>query len=157
MGDNKRYSQYSEKLKNPRWQKKRLEILERDKWCCQRCFDINSPLHVHHRVYITDKEPWQYHNDFLITLCENCHEDERDVMHEIITSIIFALKSRFLSNEIDNLSIGISQMPMLHTPEVVASVYSWAFSSPDIQRELIDRYFQYIQTQKKDKANVKVD
>jgi hypothetical protein len=25
---------YSDKLKDPRWQKKRLQIMERDNWCC---------------------------------------------------------------------------------------------------------------------------
>ena len=43
--------EYAEKLKDPRWQKKRLEILERDAWVCQKCFDTKSTLHVHHRIY----------------------------------------------------------------------------------------------------------
>ena len=33
---------YSEKLKDPRWQKKRLEILERDNFRCQYCGDKNA-------------------------------------------------------------------------------------------------------------------
>lgn len=41
-------SAYSEKLKNPRWQKKRLEIFERDGWKCRACQDEKSTLHVHH-------------------------------------------------------------------------------------------------------------
>lgn len=32
-------SEYKEKLKDPRWQKKRLQIFERDDWCCQKCGD----------------------------------------------------------------------------------------------------------------------
>ena len=32
-------------------------------------------------------------------------------------------------------------MKLLHCREVVASVYEWALSTPEIQRELIDRYF----------------
>jgi hypothetical protein len=35
---------YSDKLKDPRWQKKRLEVFERDGWCCQCCGDSESPL-----------------------------------------------------------------------------------------------------------------
>lgn len=30
---------YSQKLRDPRWQKKRLEILERDSFTCQHCHD----------------------------------------------------------------------------------------------------------------------
>lgn len=65
---------YSEKLKDPRWQKKRLEILNRDKWCCRACGDKESTLHVHHKYYITDREPWEYPDICLVSLCENCHQ-----------------------------------------------------------------------------------
>jgi hypothetical protein len=64
---------YSEKLKDPRWQKKRLEILERDGWKCMCCGDKDNTLHVHHIFYIPNTEPWEIHNGFLITLCETCH------------------------------------------------------------------------------------
>jgi len=43
---------YAEKLKDPRWQKKRLEIMERDEWTCQWCVDSESPLNSNWRVLI---------------------------------------------------------------------------------------------------------
>lgn len=46
---------YSDKLKDPRWQKKRLEILTRDEWTCQICFDTESTLVVHHQKYKAGK------------------------------------------------------------------------------------------------------
>jgi hypothetical protein len=49
---------YSQKLKDPRWQKKRLEILERDGWKCMACGDKEKTLHVHHIFYLPGKEPW---------------------------------------------------------------------------------------------------
>ncbi len=64
---------YSEKLKDPRWQKKRLEIMQRDKWKCTYCFDSKTTLHVHHESYNKNTDPWNYDNDILITLCEHCH------------------------------------------------------------------------------------
>lgn len=64
---------YSEKLKDPRWQKKRLQILERDKFQCQDCGHKGKTLHVHHKYYIFKKDPWEYPDDLLITLCEDCH------------------------------------------------------------------------------------
>lgn len=64
---------YSEKLKDPRWQKKRLEILERDEWACQYCDDKESTLHVHHEKY-TAKEPWLEPNKNLTTVCHCCHQ-----------------------------------------------------------------------------------
>jgi len=65
---------YSEKLKDPRWQKKRLEILERDEWACKRCGNNEKTLHVHHKKY--HKEPWNAKNEDLRTLCEECHKVE---------------------------------------------------------------------------------
>ncbi len=64
---------YSEKLLDPRWQKKRLEILERDRFKCVLCSDGKSTIHVHHIRYENGLDPWDYSNDSLITLCEHCH------------------------------------------------------------------------------------
>ena len=65
-------STYSEKLKDPRWQKKRLKILSRDRWKCKKCGDTETTLHVHHLNY--NGNPWEVENEHLITLCEDCHE-----------------------------------------------------------------------------------
>jgi hypothetical protein len=65
---------YSDKLKDPRWQKKRLEILERDEWACRACTSTKDTLHVHHIKYEKSHEPWEAQDDELITLCESCHD-----------------------------------------------------------------------------------
>lgn len=67
---------YKEKLKDPRWQKKRLKILERDNWKCRCCTDDLKMLVVHHLVYYSNRDPWEYEDDELITFCEDCHEYE---------------------------------------------------------------------------------
>ena len=63
---------YSEKLKDPKWQKKRLKILERDNWTCQKCLSTKKTLHVHHKHYLKC-DPWEYPDKALISLCEECH------------------------------------------------------------------------------------
>lgn len=65
---------YFEKLKDPRWQKLRLEIFERDDFTCKKCNSKEKTLHVHHGFYERDKEPWEYDEWSLITLCEECHK-----------------------------------------------------------------------------------
>jgi len=65
---------YSEKLKDPRWQKKRLEIIERDNGCCRFCGDPTQPLSVHHFKY--KGEPWEVENEHLATTCNKCHKRE---------------------------------------------------------------------------------
>ncbi len=69
-------STYSEKFKDPKWQKKRLKIMERDSFCCQRCFTDKATLNVHHKYYQGDKDPWEYQDEALVTLCEECHTEQ---------------------------------------------------------------------------------
>ena len=50
---------YSEKLKDPRWQKKRLEILDSAGWRCEDCgcgLQDGREFHVHHTAYISGKD-----------------------------------------------------------------------------------------------------
>lgn len=65
---------YYEQLKDPRWQRKRLEILERDEFACCDCGDKNETLHVHHSFYRKGLAPWEYDAAWLRTLCATCHE-----------------------------------------------------------------------------------
>ena len=62
---------YSQKLRDPRWQRKRLEILNRDNFTCRLCNDFQSTLNVHHLKYSGD--PWDADEKHLVTLCEHCH------------------------------------------------------------------------------------
>lgn len=65
---------YSEKLKSPKWQKKRLKILERDNWTCQYCGATEDQLQVHHDKYNPNGNPWDIDDKELTTLCFRCHE-----------------------------------------------------------------------------------
>lgn len=69
---------YSEKLKHPLWQKKRLEIMQRDNWACRKCGANEITLNVHHLKY-SGGNPWETPNESLLTLCEQCHEDTHNV------------------------------------------------------------------------------
>jgi hypothetical protein len=66
-------SAYSKLLKHPLWQRKRLEILNRDNFQCQICEDKETTLHIHHKEYIPGKNPWEYEDSNFITVCEDCH------------------------------------------------------------------------------------
>jgi hypothetical protein len=64
---------YSELLKHPKWQRKRLEIMQRDNFKCCLCLDEETTLNVHHKQYMNGKKPWEYEDDNFMTLCEDCH------------------------------------------------------------------------------------
>jgi hypothetical protein len=67
--------EYKDLLKDPRWQKKRLEILKRDEWKCQICGNEGDTLHVHHESYCEYGMPWDTPDCDLITICEECHKN----------------------------------------------------------------------------------
>ena len=98
---------YSEKLKSPKWQKKRLEILQRDKFICTNCGCKEKQLHVHHKVYIFNNEPWEYENEFFTTLCYECHETEEQykffVNQNIRYYIYKGLTYQQLNEELGNI------------------------------------------------------
>jgi hypothetical protein len=86
-------STYSEKLRDPRWQKTRLEILARDYWSCQICHDTKTTLNVHHRYYDYGVEPWDYPKSALITLCQPCHELEEKYKRDWDATFIRTMRS----------------------------------------------------------------
>lgn len=75
-------SDYSEKLKDPRWQQKRLRIMERDNFTCRLCGATDKPLHVHHCGYDKGVNPWDYEDERLLTLCERSHRNVETILRE---------------------------------------------------------------------------
>lgn len=56
---------------DPRWQRLRLQCMDRDAWKCVACGDGQSTLHVHHKRYCGDI--WDSPVEDLQTLCNACH------------------------------------------------------------------------------------
>lgn len=83
---------YSEKLKDPRWQKKRLEILNRDNWQCVSCLSKDKTLHIHHVDYLKGKDPWEYDDEYLMTLCYECHKEFTEELPRLEKELISTLR-----------------------------------------------------------------
>lgn len=72
------HGSYAALILHPKWKAKRQEILWRDRRCCVICASAIE-LQVHHRqyhfVYATNKfkDPWDYPDHLMITLCAICH------------------------------------------------------------------------------------
>lgn len=80
--------QFWEKYRDRRWQKKRLEIMERDGWRCRDCDgDDTTVLNVHHHYYDRGADPWDYPDDALITLCEPCHERRTELIQKFRSAL----------------------------------------------------------------------
>jgi len=72
---------YADKLRDPRWQKKRLLILQRDRFECRDCRNSHRELQVHHCFY-SKCEPWEIADEMLLTLCVDCHETRQAMQNE---------------------------------------------------------------------------
>lgn len=140
---------YSDKFKDPRWQKKRLDILNRDEWTCQICFDTENTLHVHHRYYLKGKDPWDYDNNVLVTLCEDCHNTEHQDMAVAIETLSNAIMmAGYTSGDIFNIALGFAEHKPPHAHDVSAEVIGYAMSNKDVMEKLTEQYFEHIRSRK---------
>lgn len=67
---------YEKQYLHPNWQKMRLYVMERDKFCCVNCKKGDKTLHAHHLKYIKGKYVWEVPHWYIVTLCEDCHSEE---------------------------------------------------------------------------------
>lgn len=105
-------NEFLELYKDPRWQKKRLEVMQRDEFMCKSCNDKDTTLNVHHSVpYRKGAKPWDYETDELITLCEDCHSQISEAVY-YCTAIIMgrcystdtATIMMLIMNELDDMN-----------------------------------------------------
>lgn len=106
---------YSELLRDPRWQKKRKEILCRDEYTCQACGETNSEIHVHHKYYKKELMPWEYPNESLITFCKDCHEIEHERIKDLPDRPNLSMPSH-ISDSINH--VVIRSLPQLSPDEL---------------------------------------
>ena len=74
---------YFEKLKDPRWQKKRLEVFEYYDFKCSNCGEKTKQLHAHHKIYLKNLDPWEYGIEFLTCLCDDCHKGAHNCLEKV--------------------------------------------------------------------------
>ena len=90
-------SRYTEQLKDPRWQRRRLECLQAANWRCQLCSRHEDSLNVHHVHYIKNRAPWEYPDEYLVVLCDECHSIRHEIDEKLVSSLKVAL--RLVPNE----------------------------------------------------------
>ncbi len=95
---------YSQKLQDPRWQKKSQLVKTRAGWKCQHC-NSTTNLETHHCYYTPMREgnePWEYPLSALRCLCRLCHEKR-----EKTESRIRAHMAKLRTDQIDKLKEGL--------------------------------------------------
>ena len=120
---------YQEQLRHPKWQKKRLEILERDMWTCKTCGDTEATLTVHHKSYRKDDgkfvDVWDYNNNDLVTMCINCHSEEEIALKSLQKTSFIQLRDSCQDSEaIDTLLIILSDIKNINGRITVLDILS---------------------------------
>ena len=77
--------EFKDQYKHPKWQKRRLDALEKSEFTCTCCGSDETQLHVHHRQYFKGRMIWEYADDELEVLCETCHQDAHQVTDALKT------------------------------------------------------------------------
>lgn len=113
--------------KDPRWQKKRLKILNRDNFKCVLCGEDKDTLHIHHKKYEYNTPVWEQDDKFLVTLCESCHvfETEGKNCFSVLEGVI---KERFFST--DYIELGRAFLSIINKPY-----------PPSVLSDAIERWF----------------
>jgi hypothetical protein len=122
---------YRDKLKDPRWQKKRLEVFSKAGWKCKKCNRADLQLHVHHLIYLRI-EPWEYSDDELEALCERCHFKIHDFLRG---DGKFDSKKPYTRNQIQKIVGGLEKgfLPMVNGHVVCGCFYEkFNPDAPDI-------------------------
>jgi hypothetical protein len=132
--------EYIKKLRDPKWQKIRLKILERDEWHCQQCGNAKETLHVHHRYYEKGKEPWDYPLEALITLCEFCHEGEKEQLSEYEPLLLQQLRKHFFAADLREIAWGFHEFKIQHMSQVHASALAKFLGNEELQWKMIHDY-----------------
>jgi RNA polymerase subunit RPABC4/transcription elongation factor Spt4 len=106
---------------DPRWQKLRLRVMDRDAWMCVACGDTKATLHVHHKRYCGNI--WDSPVEDLQTLCNGCHmglgsHPKAGIWYELVSDI----KSDFLvadnwNNKPDKLSKDAVSVAVQNCPQ----------------------------------------
>lgn len=137
--------EYQLKLKDPRWVKLSLAIRQRDMFKCTYCFSPDN-LQVHHLVYIG--EPWECPTNFLVTLCDSCHEKEsvERKLHEKALLQVLSMCGYSYYN-IRAISEGFANCKKVNHIDNIADTLKWVLTNPDILHQVVT---QFLLSQAKD-------
>jgi hypothetical protein len=98
--------EFWEKYKDPRWQRVRLTVMNREQFTCEKCKRKDVTLNVHHGYYERGRDPWDYPTASLHCYCENCHELVHSKLSTIKLSLSFLPDAYF--DEINGFLIALN-------------------------------------------------
>lgn len=109
--------EYQALYRDPRWQRKKNLILQRDVYRCRDCTNGTVELQVHHCRYPgRGRPPWEIDDEFLLTVCDPCHKKRQELENQMKESLalVFAKSTPI---ELEALATFISglALPGIHS------------------------------------------
>lgn len=83
---------YREQLQHPRWQRRRLAVLQAADFQCEECGSGEKTLNVHHVHYMLGTMLWDYPLALLECLREGCHKERQKVQQTILLNVATVLR-----------------------------------------------------------------
>jgi cytochrome c553 len=134
-------SNYFAKYQDERWKMKSREVLERDRYECQRCSKKDKSVQAHHMYYDYDKDPWDYPLEAFKTLCSECHAKETSARRQDKLKAIRSIKGiekEFFQKELEEISKALDQHQAFRlTSAGIASAFVELLACEDVQLLLL--------------------
>jgi hypothetical protein len=150
---------YSEQLKHPNWQRRRLEMLDAADFECDECGNKESMLHVHHRHYIKGRMAWEYSDEELSVLCEGCHKDTHKYegyLKEMATELQYQFLPAFVAGYLEDgpEAFGVratlkKKEPIYYAIGNIARVAEFAIEGPDDCAAIMRLIYEYRKAKRK--------
>ena len=98
-----------------------------------KCDAEDHTLHVHHLIYEKGKEPWEYSDELLVPLCDQCHKEVAETQLNISR-----LLAHFPVEFLDQLNDAI--VDIVTAPDHPFEAWSkWIKSAHDIYKSQVKR------------------
>ncbi len=130
--------EYRKKLKDLRWQQMRLKVFERDGWECRECFkgkDSGISLQAHHTYYRKGADPWDYPLESIVSLCEECHEEETHTRWQAEQELLKALREKgVLACDLEWLVTSLKTATLVTDLRMLIFDFGYILCDPDLQK-----------------------
>lgn len=126
----------------------RLEIMNLDEFTCQICYADHLTLNVHHLIYFPGRNPWEYEDKHLITLCEGCHASQKGIkVQEIFADLSInnstAIYVGFMLSKLIPETVSRSRATEQAVWSILFDRFRDEFAAGTIQKELSEYKAKY--------------
>ncbi len=121
--------------------------MQRDKFMCQICGDEESMLTVHHKVYEKNREPWEYEDNYLVTVCDSCHKNQHSEESTYTPLLIKQIKvAGFFADDIRELATGFNMCSFSkYNHKEIMQAISFLIGNKELLESLVNKRKEFFE------------